>query len=265
MNSLLKHLLAPLVSPFTLVLVLTVWALLHQRRRVALLCAIVAVLCLFGYPRWPWTLHRRLATQYPPATELRAGVTNIVVLAGSGFATDETVPVTGRASPEYVYRFLEGVRLLRGLAGSRMLVSVSVPDDPKAARQLLDELAGLVGVAPARLLPVVGARSTCDEARLMREAVGSNAFYLVTTDLHMPRAMLLFRQEGLQPLAAPVGSCARGTRGAGESSRLAKLYPCSANLNVADQTIHEYLGIFWARLTRRGKGSDEPQGRGERR
>ena len=75
--------------------------------------------------------------------------------------------------------------------------------------RILNELAGLVGVAPDRLVPIVGAENTRDEARRMRDVAGTNVFYLVTSDLHMPRAMMIFKQEGMQPLAAPAGPCAR--------------------------------------------------------
>lgn len=245
MDYILKKLLYPLTNSLTLVLVLTVWALLHKRRRVILLCAIVAALCLFGYPALPGRFRKALVTQYAPLTEFRPGITNIVVLCAGRFATDASVPVNGRATPGFLYRLMEGIRLLREAPGRRVLVSVSSPDDPAAAGSILHALAGLLDVQPGSLVPVVGAKNTRDEARLMRDVVGTNAFYLVTSDLHMPRAMIIFEQAGMQPVAAPTGSCGRGD---GERPLLGNIYSRSENLCTADLAIHEHLGIIWARL-----------------
>jgi len=111
---------------------------------------------------------------------------------------------------------------------------------------LLGELAELTGIAPTRLIPVTGARDTREEALLMRPLLGTNAFYLVTSDIHMPRAMLGFQKAGMQPVPAPAGGCGRG-----DPLRLGleHLYPRSHNLCATDRALHEYLGIVWARLT----------------
>jgi len=243
-----KDLLGPLASPLTWIFVLCLLAAFHRRRRLLWLWMAIAVLCLFGWPRQPWNLRGPLVRSQAPLTEPDPAITNIVMLAAGGFATDASVPVNGRATEAYLYRFLEGVRVHRALPGSRLLVSVSRPDDVVEARRLLDELAALVGVEAVDLVPVVGAENTRDEARLMAPHVSTNAFYLVTSDLHMTRALMIFKNAGLHPLPAPAGSCGRGD---GERPlRASVIYPNAANLQAADQAIHEYLGLVWERVRR---------------
>ena len=248
-----EKLLGSLLNPLTLALAFAVWAFFYRRRRRLLLCVAVGVLCVFGYPMVPMLLQKPLVTRYAPVTEVRADIVDIVVLDPSGVHADRSLPVNGRASPGFLYRILEGVRLHRQLPESRMLVLVSVPNDVAAARGILDELGRLVGVAADKLVPAVGGLNTRAEARLIRELVGTNAFYLVTSDFHMPRAMMIFEQAGMRPLAAPVGSCGRedvsGTFHAGV------LYPRAANLRATDQAVHEYLGMLWAWLVG-GKGKE---------
>lgn len=192
----LKDIIAPLIRPLTWVFILCLASAFHRRRRLLWLWMAIAVLCLFGWPRRPWSLRGPLVRSQVPLTEVNPAITNIVVLAGGGFATDPSVPANGRATESYLYRFLEGIRLYRAAPDRRVLISVSRPEDPAEARALLDELAALVGVPPGDLLPVTGAENTRNEAELMAPLVGTNRFYLVTSDLHMPRAMMTFENVG---------------------------------------------------------------------
>lgn len=245
MVQILKQLLPPLASPLTLAVLFAVWALLHKRRRVLLLCVTVALLLLFGYPVLSGRLRRPLVTRYAPIKEFQAGITNIVVLCAGRFRDDASLPLTGRVIPESLYRLLEGIRVHREVPGSRVLVSVNSRDGPADAERVLDRLSELVGVRPDCLVPVVGAKTTLHEARLMRNVVGTNAFYLVTSDLHMRRSMMIFEQAGMQPVAAPVGRCGRDDGG---RPRLGSIYPKSEHLRSTDEALHEYLGMLWAKL-----------------
>jgi uncharacterized SAM-binding protein YcdF (DUF218 family) len=99
--------------------------------------------------------------------------------------------------------------------------------------------------------PVAGATCTQEEAELIREIVGTAPFVLVTSDYHMPRAMMLFKALGMNPIPAPSGQCGR-TEGESRFSP-GRLFPNAANLVTADVAVHEYLGILWTRLQRLGE------------
>ena len=241
-----EKLLGSLVNPLTLALVFTVWAFFCGRRRRVLLCVAVGVVCFFGYPMVPTLLQKPLVTRYAPVTEVRTDIADIVVLNAGGVHSDASLPVNGRITPVFLYRILEGLRLHRELPDSRMVVLVSVPDDVDAARGILDELARVVGVAAEKLVPAVGGVNTRAEARLIRDEVGTNAFYLVTSDFHMPRAMMIFEQAGMRPVAAPVGGCGREDESG--RSHAGAIYPRAENLRKTDRAVHEYLGMLWAWL-----------------
>lgn len=234
-----------LLRPVSLVSLLLLLALAWRKRRVPCLIAAILVLVVFGSPALPSALSKRLVTRYDHVTHVDADVGYVVVLAGGGFATDEAVPANCRATPEYLYRFLEGVRLLRSLPDSKMVLSIGQPDEVPQADLLAQELAKLVGIESHRIKTAVGARSTSEEAQLVREIVGETPFYLVTSDYHLPRAMLIFSQNKLDPIPAPAGSCGKGD---GERPLIKSVFPNSRNLSVADRNWHEYLGGLWENL-----------------
>jgi uncharacterized SAM-binding protein YcdF (DUF218 family) len=74
----------------------------------------------------------------------------------------------------------------------------------------------------------------------MLRARGLNACVLVTSDLHMRRAIEAFRHEGLEAVPAPapdpVGTPQRPLRA---------WLPTTQGLEYSQQIVHEYVGLFW--------------------
>ena len=80
----------------------------------------------------------------------------------------------------------------------------------------------------------------------MRTIVGGERFLLVTSALHMPRAMLLFRRAGMNPIAAPTGH-----RSAVERRTWAEwIEPSARRIVLAGDTWHELLGLAAAQFVR---------------
>jgi uncharacterized SAM-binding protein YcdF (DUF218 family) len=255
---------AELFNPLTVVMLLIVAAWVWRGRGRWLLGGAILLLMVFGHWTVPSRMGGLLTSQHEPVMQVRPEVRDVVVLAAGAFSEAEDLAANNRVNGTYLSRFLEGVRIHRAAAGGRLIVSVSRPDDSAAARRILDELAALVGVDGAGLEPIVGANSTADEARLARPLVGTNSFYLVTSDLHLPRAMLLFRQQGLNPIAAPAGACGRGG-GRGEARLSEVLYPDAGSLEHTDAVLHEALGILWARMRGGGESGGREDGESGKR
>jgi len=85
---------------------------------------------------------------------------------------------------------------------------------------------------------------TEEQARRIKAYVGDTPFALVTSALHMPRAMALFQKHGLYPLAAPAG------RLVNQGKRLTPwdFYPSSRNLRDMEMAVHEMLGLLWIKV-----------------
>jgi uncharacterized SAM-binding protein YcdF (DUF218 family) len=217
-----------------------------RRRRRLFLASALGLCVVAGYPLVPNMLLNSLTNRYPAVVSVQPGLTDVVVLAAGGFSEDASIPINARVPPEQMVRLMEGVRLHKALPGSRLWVSVPRQQNAGQAAELLKELAALVGVDPQGLRPLTGARTTRCEARLARGVLlPAQPFYLVTSTYHMPRSMLLFRQEGLAPVAAPAGQAGLPRN----RPALSRLLPDAENLTNARRALHEYLGIVWARLS----------------
>jgi uncharacterized SAM-binding protein YcdF (DUF218 family) len=185
-----------------------------------------------------------LEGRYPPWSGPPAGepVPWIVVLGG-GLKDDPRLPALGKLSQESLHRIMEGVRIQRQMPGSKLLLSGGSVFGGPAETAVLAEAAVGLGAAPKDLLQESGSRNTEEQARLIQEIVGRDRFILVTSALHLPRAMMLFRSRGLRPIPAPAGSQIAEFVGA---PRL--WFPWPVNLQKSEDAVHEYLGLAWAWL-----------------
>ncbi len=83
------------------------------------------------------------------------------------------------------------------------------------------------------------------QARLIKPFVKDRNFVLVTSAIHMPRSIGLFRNEGMEPVAAPTDYLPKG----GADPR--RYLPQTAALGKSAEALNEYLGMAWSKV--RGK------------
>jgi uncharacterized SAM-binding protein YcdF (DUF218 family) len=101
------------------------------------------------------------------------------------------------------------------------------------------ELARALGVAEQSLILSDRPRDTRTESDEVRRLLGSTPFLLVTSAYHMPRAMLLMRRAGTEPIAAPTGQRAFGAIRISWRSFL----PGAGGLGDTERALHEYAGL----------------------
>ena len=170
----------------------------------------------------------------------------VVVLAG-GLPSDPELPITRYGGGDGGGRALEAVRIHRRCPNSKLVLSGGLGADPDAPKELLTNyrFVTMLGVADADIIIQNTSLDTDDEARNIKPIVGDASFVLVTSASHMPRALALFRQQGMDPIPAPtdyrVGPIRRYT--------LDSLIPSVYALQESETTVYEYLGMLWARLT----------------
>jgi uncharacterized SAM-binding protein YcdF (DUF218 family) len=111
------------------------------------------------------------------------------------------------------------------------------------------------GLEPPRLVFETRARDTCENARLTRELVRprpAENWLLVTTAMHLPRAMACFRAAGWEVI--PYAADRRGSVGPFEPAS----FRIGDNLALADDALHEWLGLAYYRLSGRTGGTAAP-------
>ncbi len=169
-----------------------------------------------------------------------------MVVLGGGHAPDAALPLGSQLSPASQTRLIEGIRVLRDLPGSRLLVSGGVGQRPSEAA-LMSAMASELGVESRRLLVEERSRDTGEQARIIRGIIGAGPCVLVTPASPMPRAMAMFRNQGIHAVPAPVGHIIHRDA----PFHLSMLFPHARHLEEAEVVCHELYGLSWAWVTGR--------------
>lgn len=249
----LKKIISGFFMPLTLTAgilaigLVLLWFSGRKRAARVVLTAGVLMLVAMGYGVLFDAALAGLERRYPPLdveAARKEGIRWVVVLAG-GHVSDGNLPVTSQLLQETQVRLVEGIRIHRNLPGSRLLVSGGSFFDPKAGASLMAELACDLGVDREDIVLEDASKDTAEEARLIGPIVGRRHFILVTSAYHMPRSMALFRAQGMQPLAAPVGHLVIDH----EYMSLKSFFPRSEKIRNCEIVIHEVLGMVHAYFT----------------
>ena len=236
---------ASLCFEILIVALVLLWFTRKQRAGKLLVTIGAALFALFGYSASSSILLKPLEYRYPPVLsfEKEAGVKWVVVLGG-GHASDARLPVTSQIEETALVRLVEGIRVHRMLPGSKLVLSGGPVFDRVPEAKLMAKLAEDLGVSREQLVLEESSRDTKDEAKLIRKIIGRERFVLVTSASHMPRAVALFRKQGMNPIPDPTGHLVK------ESTRLAPndFFPSAHGFQKAKRAIYEYLGLLWGKV-----------------
>jgi uncharacterized SAM-binding protein YcdF (DUF218 family) len=167
-----------------------------------------------------------------------------IVVLGGGQVSDPRIPVTSQISEPGLGRLVEGVRLYKAIPGSKLLLSGGGVEDRMPEAKVMGRIAVLLGVKPQDIMLEQDSRDTADQAAIIAKMVGAQKIILVTSAVHMPRAVALFKKQGLQPIPAPADFLVKETQGFGPT----KYFPQAGPMRQVEAAWHEYLGLAWAWL-----------------
>lgn len=246
---LLKKALAAMVMPLTVCLLffaLGMFYVLLRRSREALAPFAIGSLLLYAVSlnTVSGLLIRPLERAYP-ALELKSPAmaqesVKWVVVLGSSHWTDGLLPASAMLGEAALFRLSEGIRVAHRLPESILVLSGGKFRDERTCAQVMAAAAVDLGFDPARIVLSDQALDTHDEAVNLKEMLHDDAFVLVTSAAHMPRAVRLFQNQGLRPIPAPTDF-----RHKGEPEYF---LPHPANIQTCHLAVHEYLGLAWAFL-----------------
>ena len=159
---------------------------------------------------------RPLEEQYaaPEISSLRKhGVHRVVVLTGGGYRPQEERLHSAFPHASLV-RFLGGLELAARLGPDcKIIFSGSAGRGRElTTAKTMEELSRLL--SPERVIAAEAeSDSTGEHPGRVKPMVGSEPFVLVTSAVHMPRSMRVFRRAGLRPVAYPVDFLTRPPSG----------------------------------------------------
>ena len=248
---------ATLVLPLNLSILLGLVALVMARRRWGGLAAgfgllALSILVVASLPPVGDSLVLSLERGHPPADPAAAPEAGAIVVLGGSLATG----VPPRQGPELVDssdRVLHASRLWR--AGKAPFVVASGGRLPWSAapRSEAAEMAGLLvewGVPREAILLEERGRTTSENAvetaKLLR-ARGVRRVLLVTSSIHMRRALVSFQAEQLETLPSPCDALVAGSGTYGAVDWI----PSPEALGRTHRALRELLGLAFYRLTGR--------------
>jgi uncharacterized SAM-binding protein YcdF (DUF218 family) len=240
-----------LTSPLPLVLALTLGLLLLYGRRTAPWGRRWLVAVALGY--WALSTPMGSALIAAPLTYGQRGLSSVaeargaqaVVVLGAGIYSFRAGGLAIDDLAGSGLRVLEGVRLYRLLGDPLLVVSGgNTPrvDPPRPEGDALRRGAIDLGVPPGRVLADNVSMTTYEQAKTMSRllpARGITRFVLVTSPIHMPRSLAVFRAVGLDPVPSP--GAARSETGDPFWTPL----PDRQSLSVADGALYEYAARFY--------------------
>lgn len=206
---------------------------------------------LFSTFPFPNFLLGILEYKYPPLMDEElldskySDIRYIVVLYGGGWYSKK-LPITSNFSPTSLVRITEGMRLFLKFKNDDMKLIVSGGDiRPTKGADLMDRLSKDFGIDENKIIIERDSLDTYDQAKLIKDIVKDDQFFLVTSASHMPRSMAMFKKCGMSPIAAPTNHRTR---------RNAKLdfwwvIPSAENLEKSELAFYEFLGFVKARFS----------------
>jgi uncharacterized SAM-binding protein YcdF (DUF218 family) len=240
------------VYPLSWILVLLALALFglwRDRRRLLQSCLVAALVLTYGLSLPPTArmLAGTLEHRYPAPARIdrlpaAPGYDAVVVLAG-GVSRRGGLRPEDRLKPESLERLLCGRSLMaQGLAP--VLVLSGGNADPFADQtpeaEIMARTLRTFGPSPGTVETELRSRTTYENAVETKKLLGSRTrIALVTSAMHMPRAMALFRHQGFASTAFPCGYLA-GPRESGINEYL----PNIQNLHDSTRAINEWVGLW---------------------
>jgi uncharacterized SAM-binding protein YcdF (DUF218 family) len=256
----LSKLLPLLVYPVGLscvFLVLTLWWIWRKRRLWALSSAAIALLILLvSSNAWVATqLVKSLEWQNLPPEPMPTAEA-IVVLGGSTRPADYPRPwVDVMESGD---RPLYGAQLYKAGKAPKLIMSGGRIDWYGGGPPESDDMAQIamaMGVPRADILEDPASLNTYQNAvnvKAILEQEGINQILLVTSAIHMPRSLAIFKKQGIEAIAAPtdflISERTVAEIGGTQQAILLNLLPDANHLNDVSRVIKEYIGLVVYRL-----------------
>lgn len=247
MKSLLSELILPL-SVFWILILVAVFLRLRKKNKSSQYLLVISV-CWFliiSTPFLPNLLVLHLENQYPVVSpkvlnDLNQPV-NILVLGG-GHSNDERLPATNQLSESALTRLVEGIRLHLQIPNSSLITSGFAGQEGISQAEVLAKAAVVLGVDEKNIRTQTLPGNTWMEATEYKRLFGDSArLIIITSAIHIPRAMKLFHKAGLRPIAAPTNHMVKK----GKHRNIGFWTPSSNNIRKMESVLHEYAGIVWA-------------------
>ncbi|CAH0533634.1 hypothetical protein VST7929_01505 [Vibrio stylophorae] len=167
-----------------------------------------------------------------------------VMVLGESHVVDKDIPATSELSRAALMRLIEGIRIYRLYPGSRLVLSGYDGGTEISHARMMAKVALELGVPKSDILLLETAKDTWEEANQAASAIGDAKIVLVTSAVHMERAINEFENAGLHPIPAPTNFLAHKNI----KQPWVKYVPKPLYLEQSTTYWYETLGGWWRLL-----------------
>ena len=239
-----KKFVGAVFMPLPMTVLLLIIALIcfaRHKSRAGFLFGISALclLLLSSTPPLPnFLLHQ---TEHSYAQFDRSESIDRIVVLGCGHVNDGALPITSQLHPCSLGRVVEAARLARLNPRAKIITSGMAIDQTFTNAEMNKRMLIALGVDDSRITAVTKSLDTEEEAVNLSPQLKGHRVALVTSASHMARAMRLFEQQHIYPIAAPTDHLVKQD----ERGHLLSLVPASANIQKSERWWYETLGQSW--------------------
>nr|WP_321269803.1 envelope biogenesis factor ElyC [uncultured Tolumonas sp.] len=219
------------------------WSTRWQKSGKLLISIATIVLIMFSVRPTSVMLNRPLEQMYPAFPDNQP--VDFIIVLGHGHVSDPSVPLASQLTEAASARIQEALRIKRLNPKAHMIFSGSIAGDPISGAEMYARVAEASGVARNDMTLIENARDTEEEVARDSQLISNHPTALVTSASHMPRAMTLFHQVGMNPIPAPAQYVGR------EQQLQIPAYgylPSGRYLMYSEMALHEWIGQLWNRF-----------------
>lgn len=248
----LKKVIGALLLPLPALLlimaagILLLWCSRWQKSGKILISVAWLLLLLLGLQPVADRLLGPLENRWPTWQNQHA-VDYVVVLGGGYTWNPEWAPSSNMLNNS-LPRLAEGIRIWRANDGAKMIFTgAAASTNPVSTAEVSSRVAQSLGVPAADIITLDKPRDTEEEAQEVAKIVGDRPFALVTSASHLPRAMIFFQRQGLQPYPAPANQLAISS----PLNFWDRIIPSAFWLGHSERAFYEGMGRIWQQVKSR--------------
>jgi len=162
-----------------------------------------------------------------------------IIVLGGGHAEDPDLPANAQLHVTALGRLVEGIRIHRLLPNSKLVLSGYSPNNGTSQAAIQNKTALSLGVDEKNMYVQDKPKNTYEEAEGFAKRFGKdNKLIIVSTATHIPRAVRMFKLQGINAIPAPTNYLVR-TGNVGDKP----WWPTVRNIDNLHSVIKEYIAI----------------------